>query len=155
MAANEYSGDDNLRLGFEVHGLLDARTDADVYNFNAVAGTEVWFDIDNTDAALDTVLELVDSSGNVIARSDNSVDESENTALIYTDGIDASHANPLDKARQEIPDHFTVNDRDAGLRIVMPGTLVLPRCITFVFPVRMLRSTEIWNYNYACVKWMK
>ena len=122
LAAHEHGGDDNLRLGFEVHGLLEHRGDIDIYSFNAVAGTEVWFDIDNTNAALDSVLELVDSNGDVIARSDNSVSESENPSLLFTDGINADHVNPLNKSQHDIHDHNTVNDRDAGMRIVMPGT---------------------------------
>ena len=40
LASSEKNGDENLRLGFEVHGLLNARNDIDVYSFQARAGTE-------------------------------------------------------------------------------------------------------------------
>ena len=45
---------------------------ADVYTFNAPAGTEIWLDVDRTNHALDLVVELVRADGTVLARSDNS-----------------------------------------------------------------------------------
>ena len=69
IAPFEKSSDENLRLGVEIHGFLAARADVDVYSFLADGGTEIWADIDHTSTALDTIIELIDSNGVVIARS--------------------------------------------------------------------------------------
>ena len=54
-----------------MHGTIaaDDPTDVDVYSFYGYGGSEVWFDIDKTTEALDTQLEILDASGNVLARS--------------------------------------------------------------------------------------
>ena len=64
-------GDENSRLGFEVHGYVspDDPTDVDVYSFSGTAGTQVWIDLDRTDPSLDAVLELINASGTLLARS--------------------------------------------------------------------------------------
>ena len=67
LAANEKSGDENQRLGFHILGHIANPTDIDVYSFTGVAGTEVWLDIDGTDNSLDTVIELIDASGRILA----------------------------------------------------------------------------------------
>jgi hypothetical protein len=76
-SAQEKSGDENRRLGFEVHGFVspDMPTDVDVYQFSGYAGSEVWIDVDKTSGSLDTVVELLDASGRVLARSVDSVAE--------------------------------------------------------------------------------
>ncbi len=76
-SAAEKSGDSNRRLGFEVHGSIafDHPGDVDVYSFTGHAGSEVWIDIDNTSPALDTMVELLDASGRVLARSIDSIAE--------------------------------------------------------------------------------
>src|SRR5690606_37904273 len=84
LAADEKSGDETNRLGFEVHGLLSQPGDVDVYGFNARAGTRIWIDIDRTTSSLDTVVELIDSSGEVLARSDNSLAEFQGTESIFS-----------------------------------------------------------------------
>jgi hypothetical protein len=124
LAPNERAGDDVRRLGFEVHGFLSARNDIDVYSFRAQTGTEVWFDIDNTTHGLDTVLELIDANGVVIARSDNSLDETNDPSLLFrnTSRIAANHVNPLAKSDFEIDDHFSTNPKDPGMRVVLPGS---------------------------------
>jgi hypothetical protein len=70
-SAQEKSGDEGRRLGFEVHGTIspDAPSDVDVYRFTGYAGSEVWIDLDKTSSALDSMVELLDASGNVLARS--------------------------------------------------------------------------------------
>lgn len=115
LAPNEKSGDPYRRLGFEVHGYLDAG-DVDVYSFEAEAGTEVWFDLDRTRHALDTVLELVDANGNVLARSINSTDETADPEL-YEHGLERS----MRRGAFGFGDLYTTNPRDAGVRIVLPG----------------------------------
>ena len=76
-SAAEKSGDDNRRLGFEVHGSIafDNPGDQDVYSFTGYAGSEVWIDIDKSSSALDTMVELLDSSGRVLARSIDAIAE--------------------------------------------------------------------------------
>ena len=133
LAPNEKSGDDNRRLGFEVYGALTARNDVDMYSFTASAGTEVWLDIDRTGAELDTVIELIDSSGRVLARSNDSTAEADDPSLLFRSSLMAAGTvNPLRKAgydRQQptaqsalaVPDYYTTNPRDAGMRLVLPG----------------------------------
>jgi hypothetical protein len=123
LAPNEESGDDNLRLGFEVHGSLNRPGDVDVYSFDATAGTEVWLDIDRTTFALDTVVELVDVNGSVLARSNDSETESVHPDLLYRDSLvlQATEVNPLDKSPFLSQDLYTTNPRDAGMRVTLPG----------------------------------
>ena len=58
LAKDTKSGDDNARLGFEIHGSISQTVtspnggDVDVYSFRGTAGTIVWFDIDRTAPAL-------------------------------------------------------------------------------------------------------
>ncbi len=70
-SAQEKSGDESRRLGFEVHGTIspDSSGDVDVYRFTGVAGSEVWIDLDKTATSLDSMVELLSSAGTVIARS--------------------------------------------------------------------------------------
>ena len=62
-SAQEKSGDESLRQGFEVHGSVafDDPTDVDVYTFTGYAGSEVWIDVDNTSPSLDAMVELLDA----------------------------------------------------------------------------------------------
>ncbi len=106
LAKDEKSGDDNLRLGFEVNGFiaLDDPTDVDVYSFEAQPGSEVWLDIDRTAMHLDSVLELVDFDGNVVASSN---------AGVLTGGA-------LDLVKDPVfgGDFFTSNRHDVGQGII-------------------------------------
>ena len=45
-----------------LHGLINEPGDVDVYSFDAVAGTEVWLDVDLTAVSLDSVIELIDAN---------------------------------------------------------------------------------------------
>ncbi len=119
LAPNLISADDNRRAGFEIHGFIntDDPKDQDVYSFTATAGAEVWFDIDRTGGSLDTVLELISANGQtVLARSDDSQAEQINTALY--DGI----ALPLRKDDRLGEDFYSTNPKDAGMRVILPGT---------------------------------
>ncbi|MBL9125013.1 MAG: NF038122 family metalloprotease, partial [Planctomycetaceae bacterium] len=124
LAANEANGDENRRLGFEIHGSIsfDRATDLDVYSFNGTAGTEVWFDIDRTGVSLDTVVELVDANGNVLARSNDSTAESANPNL-FTNNPAGNLARTLQRGEFSSYDLYTTNPRDAGMRVVLPGTV--------------------------------
>jgi len=111
LAPDEKSSDENSRLGFEVHGYvsLDDPTDVDVYSFSARPGTEVWFDIDDSSPALDPIIELVNVSGTVLARS---IDNNTLSGIAQT-----AHDNPL-----LIGDFYTTNFRDPSMRLLLPGT---------------------------------
>ncbi|GIW92549.1 MAG: hypothetical protein KatS3mg110_0590 [Pirellulaceae bacterium] len=122
LAPHEKAGDETLRLGFVVDGVINKPGDVDVYRFTAQAGTEVWFDIDRTSHALDTVVELITAEGLVLARSDNSFDEAVNPALLYRDpSMPPNHVNPLQKSPFDGVDRYSTNPRDAGMRVVLPG----------------------------------
>ncbi|MCL4201298.1 MAG: pre-peptidase C-terminal domain-containing protein [Pirellulaceae bacterium] len=126
LAPHEKAGDENRRLGFEVHGSLNRAGDVDVYSFDADAGTEVWLDIDRTARSLDTVLELVDANGLLLARSDNSFAEAANPGLLHVrtlpGGTPAVQVNPLSKSPFNSQDLWSTNPGDAGMRVVLPGT---------------------------------
>jgi hypothetical protein len=115
-SAQEKSGDDNRRLGFEVHGhvALDSSADVDVYSFVGYAGSEVWIDIDKTSTALDSMLELLDANGNVLARSA----DSQSDASLAAGTVGAAVA--LQKDAWRGGDFYTTNPRDAGMRVVLP-----------------------------------
>ena len=115
LAPSEKSGDENRRLGFEVHGFLTGPDDVDVYSFVGTAGTEIRLDIDRSSHWVDTVLELVDANGTVVAASDNSVTDDD--PLLGLKGT----AFPLEKSDFTADDSWTSNPRDAGLRVVLPG----------------------------------
>ncbi|MEZ6101434.1 MAG: NF038122 family metalloprotease [Pirellulaceae bacterium] len=108
LAPDEKSGDDNLRLGFDVHGAIASPSDVDVYSFDGIAGTEVWFDIDRTRFAFDSVVEVIDANGTVVAVSDDSADGAT------FDGI-------LDPQPFGGTDFYSINAKDAGFRVVLPG----------------------------------
>ncbi|WP_372717777.1 DVUA0089 family protein [Novipirellula sp.] len=131
LAANEKSGDENIRLGFEVYGAIAAPQDQDLYSFQGTAGTMVWFDVDRTDAQLDTVLELLDGEGRVLALSQDSRFESLAGQLTFVNSnlMRDGHALPMQldhdaevNATGEYRDLFSQNDGDSGMRIVLPGT---------------------------------
>ena len=77
-SAQEKTGDENRRLGFEVHGSIayDNPADVDIYTFDGSAGSEIWIDVDKTSSSLDTMVELLDASGRVLARSADSQNDS-------------------------------------------------------------------------------
>ena len=124
LAKDVMSGDDNVRLGFEIYGGLSQATDSpggadvDVYSFRGTAGTEVWFDIDRTATSLDSVVELVDANGAVIARSDNSLDSS--TLVGSAKRLQIGTTSPSIFSQ---PDFYSSNLKDAGMRVVLPGAL--------------------------------
>lgn len=113
LAPDEISGDENRVLGFNVHGNIsaDAPDDVDVYSFTGTAGTRIWIDIDRTSSALDTMVELVDLYGNVLARSLNSFDDltlsGDAESLLQDDHL--------------LGDFYSQNINDAGFSVILPG----------------------------------
>ncbi|MDB4634476.1 hypothetical protein OAG76_03630, partial [Rubripirellula sp.] len=130
LAANEKSGDENLRLGFKIHGAIAADRDVDLFSFEGAAGSMVWIDIDETDPRLDTILELIDGAGRVLAVSQNSREESNQGELAFVndDLLRDGHALPMqldhdapENADGSYRDLYTTNDGDSGMRVVLPG----------------------------------
>jgi hypothetical protein len=146
LAPNQQSGDDNLRLGFQVNGTIspDFHGDVDTYTFKGTAGTQAFFNVTNTTMALDSVLELVDANGNVLARSDNAVAEANDPTkpddmsagrLLddpnYPGGVQLANnlALPLQSntfqsnvyPSQDVRNIGSINPRDPGFRLVLPG----------------------------------
>ncbi|MFN5917129.1 MAG: hypothetical protein ACK48K_10265, partial [Planctomycetota bacterium] len=131
LANSINSGDENTRLGFEIQGVINKASDVDVYSFTAFGGTEVWLDIDKTDAALDTVVELISADGEILALSDNSYAEEVDSVNnpIYS-ALQGNAVRSLRKSsptiypqssRGEPRDDYSTNSKDAGLRVVLPG----------------------------------
>ncbi|NLX97861.1 MAG: matrixin family metalloprotease, partial [Rhodopirellula sp.] len=112
LAPEDKDADENRPAGFEVHGFINADRgqDEDLYSFLAKSGTEVWIDIDRTAGALDTVVELIGSSGAVTYRiSEDSltdVPEEDDYSLIAD--------------RDFGGDYYSSNVKDAGFRISLP-----------------------------------
>jgi VCBS repeat-containing protein len=153
LAAAEDEGDENLRLGFTVQGVINEKSDIDVYSFVGNAGTEVWIDIDRTTNALDTVVELVNGNGEIIALSDNSYDEALGSYSIYKNPelIPLHQANSLPRdaffpknGNGTTTDFYSTNPFDAGFRIVLPG--VIGELNTYFVRVR---SSNIDSLNPA------
>jgi hypothetical protein len=131
LAPSETAADDNRRAGFVAYGYIALNNpgDVDVYTFTANAGTEVWLDIDRTTQSLDTIVELVDATGAVLARSVNSYEEFLDPTKV--EHVPTVNANPLQKdpfihqlfgGSDPVGDLYSVNPRDAGFRVVLPGT---------------------------------
>ncbi|MFK7818342.1 MAG: hypothetical protein AB8G99_06470, partial [Planctomycetaceae bacterium] len=121
LGEQEKDSDENLRLGFRVNGAISRGEDVDIYSFNATSGTEVWIDLDQTRYSLDGVVELLDGEGRIVAQSDNSVDEIRGNFSVFT-GFGNPNANVLTKSVHQGVDYYSTNQRDAGFRVVLPGT---------------------------------
>jgi hypothetical protein len=146
LAPNLNSGDENRRLGYEVHGFIspDSPGDVDVYSFNAAPGTEVWIDTGFTSQRLDAMVELLDSSGKVLGRSLNSQSESAGLTSLAGSLYQTVDGNPGGPGNSDLNtlikdptlgnDFYTSNFHDAGFRAVLPGTGTNP--ITYFVRVR-------------------
>ncbi|MBU6236831.1 MAG: hypothetical protein KGQ51_03315 [Planctomycetes bacterium] len=131
LARSLQSGDENTRLGFQVQGVIGKPSDVDVYSFRAFGGTEVWLDIDRTDASLDTVVELIAADGSILALSDNSyAEEVDRVANPLFSALGGNSVNPLRKSplgivpqssRGDARDDYSTNVKDAGFRVRLPG----------------------------------
>jgi len=113
LAPNLKSANEIRRGGFEVLGTISeaAPSDVDVYKFTADPGTEVWLDIDKSDPSLDSIIELIDSNGNVLARS-------QDDAAFFSFGVTA---NVLEKSSFLGGDYYATTVRDAGMRVSLPA----------------------------------
>ena len=132
LASNLSSSDENLRLGTILTGSIASPGDLDVYRFVGTAGSTLWIDLDQTTATLDSVVELIDGNGQIIALSNNSIDESVagsvyfNPAFIPTGRVWPMDQQTFAKTNTFQPlahvDFLGVNPLDAGFRVVLPGS---------------------------------
>lgn len=118
LARNETSADENRRLGFNIRGTLSRNSDIDVYSFTANGGTEVFLDIDDTGFGLDTVVELIDINGNILALSNSSFREAGDPSLLVNN-IGPGRVLPLFKTGHKVVEN--PNPLDAGMRVILPG----------------------------------
>lgn len=129
LAPDEQSGDENRRLGFIVDGAITTRDDIDVYTFIAESNTEVWLDIDRTSSGLDTVIELIDFNGEILAASNDSLlAEVDPSTGIYTSfRLDSDAAQALTVNEERIPvqritvDYDIVNATSGNLTFGVQG----------------------------------
>ncbi len=155
LSSSVNSGDENARLGFNVQGAINRPSDADVYSFFALGGTEVWLDIDKTTGSLDTVVELIGSDGSILALSDNSFDEEADPTQLFRSSLPANTINPLRKSSREVfptysgsrsdvaKDLYSTNPKDAGMRVVLPG----PSNQSTLYHVRVRSSNSTGQDN--------
>ncbi len=147
LAKEVVTADHARRAGFEVQGYLGGTTDVDAYSFTASPGTPVWVDIDSTSFTLDTVIEVLDADGVVLARSDNSFDETAATNPTQVSIFDNSLDDGVTRSLQVDPEFYTdrndfglysdfgsYNPRDAGIHFSLPGNSTDPsaRSVYFV-----------------------
>ncbi len=118
LAPNTSSGDDQSRQGFEIHGTLAQASNVDVYSFTGTAGTQVYFQIDNTSFALGTVLELVDAKGSVVAQVYSVFNAVTQTYSLQYVGL----AQPVDTSDFTPPDWYAINNRDVGMSVILPSS---------------------------------
>ncbi len=145
LAKDEKSSDENRRLGFNVRGSLSTNGDIDVYTFRANGGTEVYLDIDDTDFGLDTVVELIDVNGNILALSNSSVSESVTptgpNGLV--NNIGTNRVLPLFKTGETVVEN--PNSLDAGMRVILPGNSANPDNVYYV----RVRSSNLRPGDFA------
>ncbi|MEO1524863.1 MAG: tandem-95 repeat protein [Planctomycetota bacterium] len=119
LAASETASDENERLGFTIKGALGSEIDSDVYTFTATGGTAVFIDIDESSVGLDTVVELIDSNDNVLARSDDSFHEAVDSSLLFSTLSDGA-VQPL--YQLGVGNVESPSPLDAGMRVILPGS---------------------------------
>lgn len=127
------ASDEVQRLGFDVQGYLGQTNDVDTYSFIGTPGTEVWIDIDRTSFTLDSVIEILDENGTLLARSDNSFaeisgDEDLNVVSSDLQGVTSSlQARDNDYTDFGVgglyEDFGSTNTRDAGIHFSLPGNV--------------------------------
>jgi hypothetical protein len=133
LAKDNLTADTVRRLGFEVDGYLSGNHDIDTYSFIGSPGSEVWVDVDRSSFTLDTVVELLDAEGNVLARSDNSADETSATnptpITVFSPELEglATSLQASDETYVErdsynnLEDFGSYNLRDGGLHFPLTG----------------------------------
>ncbi|MEO1528096.1 MAG: tandem-95 repeat protein [Planctomycetota bacterium] len=147
LAGSLTASDEVQRLGFEVEGFLSNPNDVDIYSFIGRPGTEVWIDIDKTSFTLDSVIELLDENGQVLARSNDSGAEIANGSEVDVfdprlDGVTTS-LQARDPQYSEFgaggvyEDFDTANPRDAGIHFTLTGNDADPNArSSYFFRVR-------------------
>ncbi|QDT08766.1 dockerin type I domain-containing protein [Planctomycetes bacterium K23_9] len=105
LAPDLKSGDENRRLGFVIDGAITTRDDLDVYSFVAESNTEVWLDIDRTGNQFDSVVELIDANGRILASSNDSIAGETNSGAIFVNtaaGVNSDAAQGLSVVQERL-----------------------------------------------------
>ncbi len=156
IAPDLASGDENRRLGFIVDGALTQRNDIDVYSFIGESNTEVWLDIDRTSNSLDTVVELIDANGRVLASSNDSIlAETDPNALFINTGINPEAARPLSVVPERLPvQDITVSESiveaTGELAVSIPGAndaIAVPVDTFLANPAEAIANALNLNYG--------
>ncbi|MDA8744150.1 GEVED domain-containing protein [Rubripirellula amarantea] len=149
LAPSEKEGDENRRLGFIIDGAITTRDDLDVYSFVAESNTEVWLDIDRTGNQLDSVVELIDANGRILASSNDSLLAETNPNSIYSaSGLNPDAAQPLSVAEeritsQEITISESIVDATGGnisLAIAGQTPVLLPLSVFVLNPAEAIEN---------------
>lgn len=147
LASGEKASDENLRLGYTIQGAISVSRDVDVYEFLGTPGTQVWLDIDNTEFGLDSVIELIDIDGNILAISNNSLVEagSPSTFATFMGAGRPMLFNPQASANADgtYRDDYSLNEGDAGMRVVLPGSGTA--LTSYFVRVRSANSVDLRN----------
>ncbi|MCC9657531.1 tandem-95 repeat protein [Rhodopirellula halodulae] len=157
LARDEYAGDENERLGFNIRGTLATPQDQDVFRFTATGGTELFIDIDETSFGLDTVVELINVNEDVVASSNDSFSELSDAEVSTTDqsklyvnpnlpnGVSVDDVRPLFRTGNGFVE--SPNSLDAGFRVVLPGDT--QRDNTYFVRVRTLNQKTEGQYELS------
>ena len=131
IANDVLAGDNVRRTAFIVEGTIAKPGDLDVYSFIGEAGTQIWLDVDRTNSSLDTVVELIDANGNIRVLSDDSLTESQGSTDRLSPNFESQQARSMETVFEdpgssdlsEFQDLYSTNPRDAGMRLVLPGSI--------------------------------
>ncbi len=114
LAPDLKSGDENRRLGFQVQGYIspDDAKDEDVYSFQATAGTQVWIDIDRTNATLDTAFDVVLDDG------------TPNGVLVFSSDNPIPFGQPGSLRQEPLlgGDYYSLTNNDPGASVILGAT---------------------------------
>jgi len=158
LATGEKGGDDVYHLGYEILGAIrsDKPNESDVYSFTATPGTEIWLDIINTARDLDLILEVLDAEGKILARSDNAYleergypDYEDADGLARVESYDGTNAYTLNKDRWHRSHDYSINQRDPGLRFIVPGKAGDKEKLYYVRVRSSLGITDVQNVTQA------
>ena len=145
LAKDVLTADTVRRLGFEVAGYLSGTNDIDTYSFIGSPGSEVWVDVDRSTFTLDTVVELLDANGIVLARSNDSANETaeidptpvtvfDSNLEGVTTSLQASDETYIERDDfNHAKDFGSDNLRDAGLHFPLGGYRADPNARSVYF----------------------
>lgn len=146
LAPDHISGNNDQRLGFEIHGSIQNPSDVDVYSFKANSGTEAWFDLGRTSFSLDTIVDVLDANGNILAGLQNSggakIPRGTNTLPYNKDTTLAGNSLPFGPGQ-----YYSSNPNDFAFRVILPTLGTTPGASNTYF-VRVRSNAALTQGNY-------